>query len=212
MPGPESAHSPNAEDLNALYWVMLAVAAGLVIAINVALVGLAVRFRAARGRQPRRLRSRGRAQLTAATAFAALAAAIFVAGVILTDSASQVEASGPSGLQASATLTAQRSLDIPTGDPQPLEITAVGQQWIWRYEYPEQTTQGEGAAGAAASSEGTTGPAGTGASAAFPQVFSYYELVVPVDTTVVLTSTRPTSCTAGGCLASGSRPTRSRGR
>jgi cytochrome c oxidase subunit 2 len=155
LPGPETAHSPNADDLNALFWVMLAVATVLVIAINAALIAIAVRFRAARGREPRRFTSRRPVQFAAAGGLAALAVAIFVAGVIVTQSASEVEASGPEGLQASSAITAQRGLDLPSADPAPLEIEATGQQWIWRYEYPDGT-------------------------------FSYYELVVPVDTAVVV--------------------------
>ena len=135
---------------------MTVIVAVLVLAINGALIALAVRFRAARGRQPRRLKSRGRLQIGTAGAFALLAAVVFVAGVVKTQDASEVEASGPEGLEAASQLTAQRSLDLPSGDaPEPLEVEATGQQWIWRYEYPDGT-------------------------------FSYYELVVPVDTAVVV--------------------------
>ncbi len=156
MPGPETAHSPNADDLNALYTVMVVIAIVLVVAINAALIALAIRFRSGRGREPRRLKSRGVVQLGAAGAFALLAAAVFVAGVITTENASEVGASGPEGLQSASQLTAQRSLDLPSGDvTEPLEVEATGQQWIWRYEYPDGT-------------------------------FSYYELVVPVDTAVVV--------------------------
>jgi len=156
LPGPETAHSPNADDLNALYYVIAGIAIVLAVAINVALVGLAIRYRAARGREPQRLKSRGIVQIGAAAAFAMLAAIVFVLGVITTRDASEVEASGSEGLQASSFVTAQRTLDLPTGDvPEPLEIESTGQQWIWRYEYPDGT-------------------------------FSYYELVVPVDTAVVV--------------------------
>ena len=81
----------------------------------------------------------------------------FVLGVVETDNAKKVEASGPNGLQATSSLTAQRSLDLPvtSASNAPLQINACGQQWIWRYEYPNGT-------------------------------YSYYELVVPVDTTVIL--------------------------
>ena len=61
--GPETAHSPNADDLNTLYWVLLAIAGILVVAINLALVAMVVRFRAARGREPRRLKTRRPPQL-----------------------------------------------------------------------------------------------------------------------------------------------------
>jgi cytochrome c oxidase subunit II len=155
--GPESAHSPNADDLNALYWVALIVAGGLVVAINGALIAFAVRFRARRGAEPKRLRSRRPAQAVVAGAFAALAAVLFVLGLIVTENASEVEASGSEGLQGSNNVTAQRGIEPPSGEDatEPLEIEASGQQWIWRYEYPDGT-------------------------------FSYYELVVPVDTAVIV--------------------------
>lgn len=155
MLGPETAHSPNADDLNTLYWVMLVIAGGLVLAINAALIGLALRFRARRGVEPRRLRSRRPAQLLAGGALGLLAAFIFVLGVIVTNGASEVEATGDQGLQASAQRTAQRTLEPPSGDVEPLTVSATGQEWIWRYEYPDGT-------------------------------FSYYELVVPVDTAVIV--------------------------
>jgi cytochrome c oxidase subunit II len=154
---PPGGHSPNADDLNTLYWVMLVAGIVLLIAINGALLGLVMRFRSERGRQPRRLVLRRPAQLGAAGAFAVLALVAFVIGVIETDNAKKIEATGPNGLQGSAVLTAQRGLTLPATSTKsaPLEIRACGQQWIWRYEYPDAT-------------------------------YSYYELVVPVDTAVVL--------------------------
>jgi cytochrome c oxidase subunit 2 len=154
---PPSAHSPNADDLNTLYWVMLVIGIILLLAINGALLAFAMRFRSERGREPRRLKVRRPAQLATAGAFAALALIVFVVGVIVTHNAKQVEASGPNGLHSSAAFTAQRGLGLPAvpATSAPLEIKACGQQWIWRYEYPNGT-------------------------------YSYYELVVPVDTAVVL--------------------------
>jgi cytochrome c oxidase subunit 2 len=153
--GPETAHSPNADDLNTLYWVLLVVAAIAMVAINGALIALALRFRGGRGSEPRRVRSRGQVQFMLAGVLTAIAAALFAAGVVFTEQTSDAESSGPDGLQATSSLTAQRGLEPPAPDTEPLEIEASGQQWIWRYEYPDGT-------------------------------FSYYELVVPVDTTVIV--------------------------
>lgn len=156
MLGPETAHSPNADDLNALYWVMLVLALALVLAINAALIAFVMRFGADRGREPRRVRSRRRVQGTLVAGLSAIAVIVFVLGVIYTESASEVEASGPEGLEASSQRSAQRGLEPPSGaESAPLEILASGQQWLWRYEYPDGT-------------------------------FSYYDLVVPVDTAVVV--------------------------
>jgi cytochrome c oxidase subunit II len=143
--------------MNTLYWVMLVLGLVLLVAINLALVAMVMRFRSARGREPRRLVVRRPAQLATAGVFAVTVAFAFVLGVIQTHDAKKVEASGPDGLQASALITAQKSLSLPvtSASNAPLEIKACGQQWIWRYEYPDGT-------------------------------YSYYELVVPVDTAVIL--------------------------
>ena len=152
---PESGHSPNADDLNALYWVMIVIGGVVLVAINAALIGLIGRFRGARGKKPRRLVIRRPAQIGTAGALGVLATIAFVLGVIVTEKAKEVEPSGPDGLQAASLRTAQRALDVPSGDTAPLQVEACGQQWLWRYEYPDGT-------------------------------YSYYELVVPVDTAVIL--------------------------
>jgi len=155
--GPHAAHSPNADDMNTLYWVMLVIGLVLLVGINLALAAMIMRFRSARGREPRRLVVRRGAQFGTAGVFAVIVAVMFALGVIKTHDAKQVEASGPDGLHATSSLLAQRSLDLPatSASSAPLQVQACGQQWIWRYQYPDGT-------------------------------YSYYELVVPVDTTVIL--------------------------
>jgi cytochrome c oxidase subunit II len=134
---------------------MLIVATMLAVAINAALIVAIVRFRAVRGRVPAQVRSGRRVQARVGTMLAAIALAVFVFGVIFTVKARDVAPSGPEGLEASSLRTAQLGAEPPAGAPQPLEILVSGQQWVWRYEYPDGT-------------------------------FSYYEMVVPVDTTVLL--------------------------
>lgn len=153
--GPEPSRSPNADDITTAYWVMLAIAVAIVAAVNVALIGAVARFRATRGRPAERVRGAGRVQARAAIPLAVLAAGIFVAGVVFTVRARDVAPGGEGGLSASTSRTAQLGLDLPEADGEPLRILVSGQQWLWRYEYPDGT-------------------------------FSYYELVVPVDTPVVL--------------------------
>jgi cytochrome c oxidase subunit 2 len=152
---PESPHSPNADDIATIYWVMLAVAVAIVVGVNLALLGAVGRYRAARGREPSRFRGADPIQLRVGAVLSLAALAIFLAGVVFTERARDVDPSGPDGLQASSLTRAQLDLALPEGDSEPLEISASGQQWLWRYEYPDGT-------------------------------FSYYELVVPVDTPVVL--------------------------
>ena len=153
---PQEGHSPNADDSIAAYWVMFVIGGVLIVAINAALIAAVVRFRARRGREPARTRAVRQIQPRVGIALALVAAAVFVIGVVSTTRVRDVEPSGPDGLTAASTRTAQLGLTAPTGDAEPLRILVSGQQWLWRYEYPDGT-------------------------------FSYYEMVVPVDTTVLVT-------------------------
>src|SRR3954452_25366136 len=127
--------------MNTLYWVMLVLGLVLLVAINLAVAAMVMRFRSARGREPRRLVVRRGAQFRSAGVFRVIVLAAFVIGIIETHGAKKVEASGPNGLQATASLTAQRSLDLPVTSQStpPLQIQAFAQQWIWRYLYPDGT-------------------------------------------------------------------------
>jgi cytochrome c oxidase subunit 2 len=156
---PESPQSPNAERIETAYWVMLVVAAALIVIVHAGLFATVIRFRARRGRRPARFAAGRGALRPVVGVLSLLAAAAFVFGVVITDQAREVEPSGPGGLDA--TQTAQvGAKGVPSGDEAPLEINAIAQQWVWRFEHPG----------------GQPGQ----------RTFSYGELVVPVDTTVIL--------------------------
>jgi cytochrome c oxidase subunit 2 len=156
--GPESPHSPNAEAIESSYWVMLALAAALIVAFHLALIGAVLRFRAARGRRPARLAAGRGALRPLVGGLTVLALAVFVFGVMMTAQVREVEPSGAGGLQANQ--TAQVGIKTVASETPPLEIAAIAQQWLWRFEYPGH--------------------------APGRSLFSYGELVVPVDTTVIL--------------------------
>jgi len=178
--GPEEPHSPNADAIESTYWVMIVIVFALIIAVNAALIAAIVRFRHRRGREAARFAAGRGALLPAIAGFAVLAIAIFVFGVIETVNVRDVEPSGSDGLNANQTaqvgvsgLPATSALEdtesaeggepISGSEPSesaPLAIDAIAQQWLWRFEYPG----------------GQPGQ----------RTFSYGELVVPVDTTVVL--------------------------
>jgi len=130
---PEPSHSPQAHDTTTLYWIGLIAILLLAVAINGALIFAVRRYRSERGSEPRQIRSAGGIQLRAGAALGALALALFVLGVVYTENAREA----------------------PASEAKPIEISATGQQWLWRYDYPNDS-------------------------------FSYYKLVVPVDTTIVL--------------------------
>ena len=146
---PASPASPNADDAETAYIVMGILATLVALAVIAGLLG-ALRSRSAEpAGAERRTRGTSGVQGQVGIGLAALASLVFVFGVIVSESAGEVESTGADGL-----ITAQTNLDLPA-DAKPLEIRVSGQQWLWRYEYPDGT-------------------------------FSYYEMVVPVDTAVVL--------------------------
>lgn len=134
-------HSPATDQIDTLLWVGFVAAAILVVAINVALIYAIRRYRGERGAAPRQVSGGRRLQFRVAAALTVFAAVVFVLGIVFTDRAQEAPATGPAGLVSE------------TGEP--LEIEATGQQWLWRYNYPNGA-------------------------------FSYYQLVVPVDTMVDL--------------------------
>jgi cytochrome c oxidase subunit II len=178
---PAEPHSPNAEDMNTAYWVMLIVGVVLALVINAALLVAIVRFRDRRDRRPARLAAGRGALRPVLGALSLIAVAVFVYGLVVTGDVRDVEPSGPGGLNAGqsaqvgvkgappAALT--EAAESATGEEPisgaepteeaPLLIDAIAQQWLWRFEYPA--------------------PAGGG-----QRPFSYGELMVPVDTTVIL--------------------------
>jgi len=134
-------HSPGTDQIDTLVWIGFVAATIIVVAIVGGLLYAARRYRAERGVEPRQVVGSRRVQVRVGTLLALFATALFVAGVVFTERAREAPATGPAGLQVAGR--------------EPLAITATGQQWLWRYDYPNQA-------------------------------FSYYKLVVPVDTAVEL--------------------------
>jgi cytochrome c oxidase subunit 2 len=134
-------HSPGTDQIDTLLWIGFIAAAIVVVAINVALFYAVRRYRGERGAEPRQISGGRRVQFRVAGVLTVFAAVVFVLGVVFTGKARDTPSTGEAGL---ASLQSA-----------PLEIEATGQQWLWRYSYPNGA-------------------------------FSYYKLVVPVDTAVKL--------------------------
>lgn len=134
-------HSPGTEQIDTLMSIGLAAAAIVIVAVNVGLLYAIRRYRGERGAEPRQISGGRRIQFRVGSLLALFAAVILVLGILFTDKAREVPASSADGLEAA--------------QAKPLRIEATGQQWLWRYDYPNES-------------------------------FSYYQLVVPVDTAVEL--------------------------
>lgn len=158
--GPRPSHSPNAHDIRIGYWVALIVAVVLIVAVHLVLAAAIVRFRARRGRTPRRFSAGPGAFVRPAVPLVAIAIGLFVFGIVMASKTRNVQGTGSQGLGAQSDLVAQvNGLTVPP-DTKPLDINVIGQRWLWRFEYPG----------------GRPGD----------RTFSYNQLVVPVDTLVIL--------------------------
>lgn len=132
-----SPASPGTDQIETLLWIGFVAATIVVVAVNGALV-YALRRRGAGVRE----RGPGRhTQFRVGALLTVFAAAIFVVSLVYTGKARETPTAGPEGLASARSV--------------PLRIQATGQQWLWRYDYPNSA-------------------------------YSYYKLVVPVDTTVEL--------------------------
>jgi cytochrome c oxidase subunit 2 len=134
-------HSPGTDQIDTLIWIGFVASAIVIVAVVGALLYAVRRYRAERGAEPRQVTGGRRIQLRVGAALTVFAAAILVVSIVFTEKASEAPATGPAGLE--------------TAHSEPLRISTTGQQWLWRYDYPNEA-------------------------------FSYYKLVVPVDTEVEL--------------------------
>jgi cytochrome c oxidase subunit 2 len=136
-----ASHSPGTDQIDTLFWIGFFAAAILIVVVVGALLYVVRRYRSERGAEPRQLLSGRRLQFRVAGVLTVFAALLFIVGIVFTDNAREKPNTGEAGL---ASLKGE-----------PLKIEATGQQWLWRYGYPNGA-------------------------------FSYYKLVVPVDTAVEL--------------------------
>ncbi|HWO84067.1 MAG TPA: hypothetical protein VNM38_09815 [Solirubrobacterales bacterium] len=117
-----AAHSPGTDQIDTLLWIGTVAAAILIIALVGALLYVVRRYRGERGAEPRQLLGGRGLQFRVAGVLTLFAAVLFILGVVITGNARERPSTGDAGL---ASLKGE-----------PLKIKATGQQWLWRYDYP----------------------------------------------------------------------------
>ena len=161
---PESGGSSNADDIDTLYKLILAVAIVIFVGVEAALFYSLFKFRARKGAVAAQIRGNTRLEIGwtvgAALILVVLAAFTFAK---LSDIRNPPN-SGPKGLQLAdgVFVAAGPGKRLPPNGKS-LNICVNGQQYIWRYTYANDC-----------------------ANAPLNAPFAYQEMVVPVDTTVTL--------------------------
>jgi cytochrome c oxidase subunit 2 len=156
---PESGGSGNANDIDTLYKITLYIAIVIFLIVEGTLIWSIVRFRARRGGpQPAQIRGNTPLELGWTVGAALILVVLTVVTFLYLDNIKNPPASGPNGLRADAAQFASvNQPNPPKGPSRALNIHVNGQQYVWRFDYPGQQP-----------------------------LFSYYEMVVPTDTTVTL--------------------------
>lgn len=168
---PETSDSPNAEGISTLYEVTLYIAIVIFLGVEGVLIWSLVRYRHRRGgAEPAQIRGNTPLEIGWTVGAALILVVLTVITFVYLGDIENPAASAPDGLQAAGGVQFA-SIDQPEPPGgNALEIGVNGQQYLWRFDYPTpELPEGEGPA------EG--------------QLFSYYEMVVPVDTTVTLSIT-----------------------
>ena len=154
---PEHGGSPNADEIDRLYRIVLYVAIPIFLIVEGTLIWSLVKFRERRGGpEPAQIRGNTPLELGWTIGAAVILVVLAVVTFIYLGDIKNPTPSGPDGLAAGVQVASIDQQDPPAGEGESLEIEVNGQQYLWRYDYPGD------------------------------QVYSYYEMVVPTDTTVVL--------------------------
>jgi cytochrome c oxidase subunit II len=157
---PESGGgSKNAEDIDTLYKIALYVAIVIFLIVEGTLLWSLTRFRGRRGGPPAaQIRGNTPLELGWTIGAALILVVLTVVTFVYLDDIKNPPPSGPDGLRAdTAQFAAIDQASPPSSGGPALHIVVNGQQYLWRYDYPGKE-----------------------------QLFSYFEMVVPTDTTVTL--------------------------
>jgi cytochrome c oxidase subunit 2 len=155
---PESGGSQNANDIDTLYKLTLYIGIVIFLLVWGVLIWSLVKYRARREGSADQIRGNTPLEIGWTLGAASILVVLTVVTFLYLDDIESPPASGPNGLRADAAQFASVDQpDPPTSGGPVLRIHVNGQQYIWRYDYPGKE-----------------------------QLFSYYKMVVPTDTTVVL--------------------------
>jgi cytochrome c oxidase subunit 2 len=161
---PESGGSPNADDIDTLYKIVLAVAAVIFVGVEGVLLYSLVRFRARKDAVPAQIRGNTRLEVGWTLGAAAVLVVLAIVTFAMLGDIRSPPNSAASGFAAPVVANVQTASAFQPRPPngRALNIKVNGQRYVWRYTYPDADDN------------------------ALNNVFSYVELVVPTKTTITL--------------------------
>jgi cytochrome c oxidase subunit 2 len=179
---PESGASPNADSIDTLYWLLFILSAIVFVGVEGALIWCLIKYRARKGAIPAQIRGNTRLEIGWTVGAALILVVIAIVTFTQLGGIRNAPESGSAGLDlasvsggdtedanADQTGTAGGTIlhdDPPEGNVPPsgrsLRIRVNGQQYLWRYTYPD------------------------GDQNTLNNAFDYETMVVPTDTTVTL--------------------------
>jgi cytochrome c oxidase subunit II len=163
---PESGGgSPNAESIDTLYKIILAVAAIVFFGVEGALVYSMVKFRARKDAVPAQIRGNTRLEIGWTLGAAVILVVLAVVTFVMLDDVRNPPNSDADGFPTQRVVNVQNASAYQPRPPsgRALNIEVNGQRYVWRYTYPDGDTN------------------------VLNNAFNYETLVVPTKTTVTLT-------------------------
>ena len=161
---PESGGSPQADKIDTLYWTVMVVAIVVFLGVEGALLYSCFKFRARRGAVAAQIRGNTRLEIGWTVGAAVILVVLAILTFIFLPDIRTPPNSGPNGLQLAdrVLVAAGPTKELPPNG-KALNICVNGQQYMWRYTYANDCKN-----------------------APLDAPFSYEEMWVPTDTTVLL--------------------------
>jgi cytochrome c oxidase subunit 2 len=162
---PQSGGSSNANQIDSLYKITLAIALVIFVLVEGGLLYTLLKFRARKGAVPAQIRGNTRLEMGWTVGAAVILLALAIVTFAKLSSIQNPSNSGPEGDKLASNnglLYASSERKLPP-DGKSLNIKVIGRQYIWQYVYP-----------------GASEPDGLGAP------YSYEAMVVPTKTTITL--------------------------
>ena len=154
---PESGGSPNADDIDTVYKIVLYVAIPIFLVVEGTLIWTLVKYRERRGGpEPAQVRGNTPLELGWTVGAALILVVLGAVTFVYLGDIKNPPPSGPNGLAQGVQVASIDQPSPPKSGGKSLEIAVNGQQYLWRYDYPGS------------------------------DVYTYHRMVVPTNTTVVL--------------------------